>query len=156
MRLSQTRTRATAVAVALVLSLVHGCGPGEPEFDKAALYTPESLAQELATRYRELGPDATKSTPGRKLEAQSAKIIAAMEKGELARKKGVTREAVKKQARPATVDDVLANIANKLSLIKGMSRADACRKMIDTFSNDRSLSAADKKALTELVGRLAE
>ena len=159
MRLSLIQTCATAAvtaAVMLGLSLIHGCGPGEPEYDKAALYSPESLAQELAARYQDLSPDARKTAAGSRASLEAAKITAAKEKAELVRKKGVTGEAVQKQARPATVDDLLADIGNKLTLIKGMSRADACRKMIDTFSNDRSLSAPDKKALTELVGKLAE
>ena len=47
------------VAVSTVLMLVlpaivPGCGPGSLDVDKAALYTPESLASELAFRFRSL------------------------------------------------------------------------------------------------------
>jgi hypothetical protein len=149
-------TAAVAAAVVLILSVVHGCGPGEPEFDKAALYTPESLASELASRYRALPTSARKSTRGTKSSADAETVLAHQESGEKARKKGVTTEATKKRTIALTVDDLLDDIGNKLGLIKGVSRTDACRKMIDTFSSDRALSADDRKALTELVGRLAD
>ena len=51
---------------------------------------------------------------------------------------------------------MLDDIDNKLDLIKGVSRPEACRKMTDTISKDSSLTESDKKSLTELVGRLAD
>ena len=44
-------------------ALVPGCGPAMPEVDKAAFYTPESLAAELAFRFRALSPDAKAVEP---------------------------------------------------------------------------------------------
>ncbi len=70
------------------------------------------------------------------------------------RKKGA---GVKKKATgPTTIDDVLDDIDNKLDLIKGISRPEACRKMVDTLSQDSSLTESDKKTLTELVGKLTD
>jgi hypothetical protein len=66
------------------------------------------------------------------------------------------RAATKKRTGPPTIDDLLADIENKLNLLKGISRSDVCRKMIDTISQDGSLKASDKKTLTELVSRLSE
>ncbi len=140
----------------LVLSLmahVPGCGPEAPEVHKDALYTPESLARELAFRYRSLNPEAKKSSPkskSRKSSAERARDEPTQKKG------GIGATTTKTRSGPATVDDLLADITNKLKLIKEMPRTDACRKMIDTISSDSSLTASDKSALTELVGRLAE
>jgi hypothetical protein len=146
------------VAVSMVLSLVlsaimPGCGPAPLDVDKAALYTPESLASELAFRFHALTPDTKAST--RKARSKSGESLAdQIERARKSEKKGAGTK--KKQAGPTTIDDVLDDIDIKLNLIKGTSRADACRKMIDTLSQDTSLKESDKKTLTELVGKLAE
>jgi hypothetical protein len=57
-----------------------GCGPSEAQFDKAALYTPESLAQELAFRYNALRPEAKKSTRKMTSAATSAKRTAELQR----------------------------------------------------------------------------
>jgi hypothetical protein len=54
------------VAAAIVLgftlaALRPGCGPSEPQFDKAVLYTPELLTQEPAFRLSYSTPDRTRS-----------------------------------------------------------------------------------------------
>ena len=56
-----------AVAAAVVLALPilgAGCGSEQVEVDKAATYTPDSLAQELILRYRALKPDAKTAKRG--------------------------------------------------------------------------------------------
>ncbi len=144
------------VAVSMVLALVlpasiPGCGPASLDVDKAALYTPESLASELIFRFHSLAPDA--KTSSRRTKSKSDKAAAErLERATKVEKKGA---GVKKKATgPTTVDNVLDDIDNKLDLIKGTSRSDACRKMIDTLSQDNSLTESDKKSLTELVGKL--
>jgi hypothetical protein len=146
------------VAVFTVLTLVlstimPGCGPASPDVDKAALYTPESLASELAFRFSSLSADAKASS--RPAKSRSGKSLAQqVERAAKADKKGA---AVKKKATgPTTIDDVRDDVDNKLDLIKGVSRSEACRKMIDTISRDSSLTESDKKTLTELVGKLAD
>ncbi len=149
-----------ALATSLVLTLLSpilgtGCGPGAPDVDKAALYTPESLAREFAFRFVALNPDAKKARPTFKSKPMSAKSIAERESADQAKKK-VVGATTKKRAGPPTIDDLLADIDNKLNLIKGTSRSDACRKMTETISQEGSLSASDKTTLTELVGKLSE
>jgi hypothetical protein len=145
------------VAVSTVLTLVlpvivPGCGPANLDVDKAALYTPESLASELAFRFRSLNPDAKASS--RKAKSKADKGIAErVARNAKVEKKG--SGAKKKQTGPTTIDDVLDDIDHKLDLIKGMYRPEACRKMIDTLSRDSSLTESDKKTLTELVAQLA-
>ena len=56
---------------------------------------------------------------------------------------------------PKTIDDVLEDIDSKLGLIKGVSRPEACVKMMDAISKDNSITEGDKKSLNELVDRLA-
>jgi hypothetical protein len=143
---------ASTVLMLVVPAIVPGCGPGDLEVDKAALYTPESLASELAFRYVALNADAKKST--RKLSRSDK---AAAEKREHGTKSQTKGGGVKKAARgPTTIDDVLEDIDSKLDMIKGVSRPEACRKMTEAISKDSSLTEGDKKTLTELVGRLAD
>jgi hypothetical protein len=144
---------AFTVLMLVVQAIVPGCGPANLDVDKAALYTPESLASELAFRFRALNTDAKTST--RKVKSRSEKAAAErLAHGNKAQKKG---GGVKKTAKgPTTIDDVLDDIDNKLDLIKGVSRPEACRMMTETISKDSSLTQSDKQSLTELVGRLAD
>ena len=143
---------ASTVLMLVMPAVVPGCGSGELEVDKAALYTPESLASELAFRYQSLNADAKKST--RKLSRSDK---AAAEKREHGNKSQTKGGGVKKKAPagPKTIDDVLEDIDGKLDLIKGVSRPEACVKMTDAISKDSSITEGDKKSLNELVDRLA-
>ncbi len=139
----------------IVLSplLSTGCGSAPLDVDKAALYTPESLAQELALRFVALNPDVKKTRTSYRAKPLSAKAIATRERADQAKKQGQPA-VTKKRVGPPTIDDLLADIDNKLNLLKGVSRSDACKKMLDTISQDKSLTASDKTTLTELVNRL--
>jgi hypothetical protein len=144
---------ASTLLMLVVPAVVPGCGPGDLGVDKAALYTPESLESELALRFRALNPDAKTS----KRTAQSRSDKAAAERREHGNKAQTKGGGVKKKAQgPATIDDVLDDIGNKLDRIKGVSRAEACRKITDAISQDSSLTADERKSLTGLVGRLAD
>ncbi len=126
-----------------------GCNSEPTEFDQAANYTAESLAQELTHRYRALSPTAQTSnvkSRGKKSGTASAS------KGKPS-KKSVTRTT--KKAGPATIDDVLDDIEYKMTLVKGSSPAETTKKMSAAISSDSSLPEADKKTLTEYIGRLA-
>jgi hypothetical protein len=153
-RVSISMLVATSTVLMLVVpAVVPGCSSGNLEVDKAALYTPESLASELAFRYQALNADAKKST--RKLSRSDKAAAEKRERGTKSQTKG---GGVKKKAPqgPRTIDDVLEDIDNKLDLIKGVSRPAACVKMMDTISKDSSLTDSDKKSLNELVDRLAD
>jgi hypothetical protein len=144
---------ASAILMLVVAAIVPGCGPDGLEVDKAALYTPESLASELAIRFRALNPDAKTS----KRKGQSRSDKAAAERREHGNKAQTKGGGVKKKAHgPMTIDDVLDDIDDKLDRIKGVSRAEACRKMTDAISEDGSLTPDEKKSLEGLVGRLAD
>ena len=54
------------------------------------------------------------------------------------------------------MDDVLDDIDDKLSLLKGTSRSEARQKVIAAISKETSLSEEDKKSLSELIGRLSD
>ena len=149
-------TLATALVLILLSPIIGtGCGSAAPDVDKAALYTPESLAQEFSLRFVALNPDAKKAKVSYKSKPMSAKTIADRERADQAKKQGLA-PVTKKRTGPTTIDDLLADIDNKLNLLKGISRSDACRKMVDTISQDGSLAEGDKKTLTELVSRLSE
>jgi hypothetical protein len=153
-RVSISMLVATSTVLMLVVpAVVPGCSSGNLEVDKAVLYTPESLALELAFRYLALNAAAKKST--RKLSRSDKAAAEKLERGTKSQTKG---GGVKKKAPqgPRTIDDVLEDIDNKLDLIKGVSRPAACVKMMDTISKDSSLTDSDKKSLNELVDRLAD
>jgi hypothetical protein len=140
----------------LLAGLGLSCGPAEPEVDKAALYTPESLASELALRYRQLNPDAKAAAVRFQLKPRDAKRLEEQRaRSEQAKNKVLGGPpAKKKQTGPPTVDGLLADLDSKLDLIKGVSRADACRKMVEAISSDASLSESEKQRLTEFVSQL--
>jgi hypothetical protein len=154
------RSDTAVVVLSVVLAgvwpaIAPGCGPAAPEVDKAALYTPESLATELAFRFQELSPDArtAKSTFKPKPDKSLAERLA---RAEQAKSKGSGGAAAKKkQTAPHSIDDLLADIDSKLNVIAGVSRSEACRKMVEQVSRDQSLSADAKQRLTELVGQLS-
>ncbi len=144
---------ACTVLMLAVPAIVPGCGDGGLQVDKSALYTPGSLASELAFRFQALSSEAKTST--RKVKSRSDK--AAAERREHGNKAQTKGGGVKKTLKgPTTIDDVLDDIDKKLDQIKGVSRTEACRKMTETISKDNSLTESDKKSLTELVGRLAD
>jgi hypothetical protein len=152
------KVAATAIFMSLLTTLGLSCGPGEPEVDKAALYTPESLASELAYRYRQLNPDARSAAVRYRPDPRKEKALQERQgRAEQAKNKATGgAPAKKKQTGPPTLDDLLADIDSKLDLIRGVSRADACKKMAETISGDSSLSDGDKQRLKELVARLDE
>jgi hypothetical protein len=142
------------ISTAMLSLLAPGCGPAGLEADKAAAYTAESLAHELAFRYRSLNPDAKKSTRTRK--AKSAKSITQLESDEKLQTKGKDSATTKKRSGPPTLDDVLDDIDVKLSRLNGTSRRAACQQVIETLSKDNSLTENDKKLLTEKLKERSE
>jgi hypothetical protein len=147
--------RKAAAVLAFVIPIAGlSCGPGAPEVDKAALYTPESLAQELAFRYRALSPEAKKAPTRSRVRSQPKKSIAQLESAESRQTKGKSAETPTKKARTQDLDALLDEIEGKLNRIQGMSRSDACWKMSDTIANDRTLSDSDKSLLAEKIKEL--
>jgi hypothetical protein len=151
-----TKAAVSAICMLLLAALGLSCGPAEPEVDKAALYTPESLAGEMAYRFRQLNPDAKSAAARYKTNPKADKNLAERRaQSEPAKNKtSGGAPARKKQTGPPTLDDLLADIDGKLGLLRGVTRADACKKMIETISGDSSLPDGDKQRLKELVGRL--
>jgi hypothetical protein len=142
------------VALALVLPVTSpGCGSDAPEVDKAAMYSPESLAQELAFRYRDLKPEARKlSRPaaprGKPGEREQGRRI----DEEVEQKKGGGAVPKKREGAP-TLDDVMDDIGAKIDRVPDMPRAEVCRRMIEALSKDNSLTGDDQALL---AGRLKE
>ena len=134
----------TAAVVLTLPILGGGCGSEEVEVDKAATYTPDSLAQELILRYKTLKPSAKTAS-----RAPSKKSSG----GAVSKKSAPS--TTKKQDSP-TIDGVLEDIGSKIALVKGTSPAETTKKMSEAIASDGSLGDSDKKALTELVGRLAD
>jgi hypothetical protein len=141
----------TAAVVVLALPVLGaGCGSSPAEFDVAANYTPQALAEELILRYRALNPDAKTSRRGTTNKV-SAAAIAARDKAD---RKAVTRTTKKRG--PTTIDDVVEDIGYKMALIRETPRAKTAEQMIEAISSDSSLAPSDKKVLSEMVGRLTD
>ena len=149
------------IAVGLVVCslsaaiFVPGCGTVAPEVDTAAEYSAETIAQELAFRYKALKPEAKKSTRAAQVRTKR-KGIADLERDEKALVKAAGGAVTKKRAGQPTVDDVLDDIDDKISRIKGTSRADARKKIIEAIGKENSLTEEDRQALSALVGRLED
>jgi hypothetical protein len=142
-----------AVAAAVVVSLpllTAGCASEEAEFDKSANYTPESLGQELIFRYRGLNPNTKTSKRAAGNKSSDAAIASRNKEG----KKAATKKT--KPSGPTTIDDVMDDIEHKITLVPKTTRAETTQKMVATISSDSSLTDAEKKTLTELIGRRAE
>src|SRR5262245_57907421 len=116
-----TTAAASTVLTLLLAVLGTGCGPAAPEFDKAALYTPESLASELAYRYGQLNPDAKTAVVHYKRSKEGQKDAERLARVDQAKNKtsGGAPAKKKQQTGPRTLDDLLADIDGKLDLIKG-------------------------------------
>ncbi len=141
------------VGVVLGLAfLASGCGV-RPEFDRAAAYTPESLAQEAVFRYRGLNPEARKST--RKTRVSKAKTAAERESEETATRKNQGAPTTKKRSGAATLDDLLDDLSTKLDRIAGLSRADACKKLVEAVASDPTLGENDRKSFSARLQELA-
>jgi hypothetical protein len=155
MRFATTLAGAVAtLPLALGLSIAApGCGSGEPQVDRSAFYTPESLAEELALRYRTLKPEARKFTRAAASSSKSARRAAALDRARQAEKKGGGGDEPKKRTGPETLDDIMADIEAKIDKIPGTARPEACKKMSDALPTDATLSADEKKLLS---GRLEE
>jgi hypothetical protein len=155
MQFSSTCANATALALALALSaMTPGCATDAPEVDKSALYTPESLAEELAFRYRELKPEDRMFARGAVPRAGSAGKPADLERArqideKAEQKKGGGGAVSKKRSGSPTLDEVMADIDSKIGRIPATPRPDARRKMIEALSKDAALSAEDKALLSD-------
>jgi hypothetical protein len=149
MSLLPSPVRAATFVMGVVLSaLAPGCGPAVLDVDKAAQYTPESLAQELAFRYGALKPEARKSTRKIVSRSKSPDRTAALERARQAEKKGGDAPATKKRAGPQTLDDVLEDVDSKIDIIRTTTRAETCQKMTEALSKERSLTDDDRKVLS--------
>ena len=123
-------TAAGVVALALL-----GCGDGGTAFDPATSYSPESLATELAFRYRSLDPDrrdVPKPRPSRKPEAASK-----------------TAKAETKQAQATTLDELVRETLAKAGSIPGLSRSEAAGRIAEAVGKDPSVAEADRKVIVD-------
>ncbi len=138
------------------LTVIPGCGGTDLDVDKAALYTPESLAAEFAFGFKALSSE-TKAT-ARKIKPRVDKNRGKGVLSENAVKKGKRVGTPKKTVPkgPPTLEELVEDVDKKIDLIKGVSRSETCRKMTETISSDSTIDDSERKTLTELVGKLAE
>jgi hypothetical protein len=146
-------------AAAFVIGLpmmLPGCGSSSVEVDKLAQYTPESLAGELSLRFRALSPTAQSAQRTRSARVEKGRTERLARAEQAKNKVTGGAPAKKKQAGPSTLDSLLDDVENKMSLIQGMSRPEVCKKMAEAIAADSSLAETERKKLTELVNDLAK
>jgi hypothetical protein len=145
----------SALLSSSLLAIIPGCGGTELDVDKAALYTPESLAAEFVFGFKALNPE-TKATAS-KIKARTGKNQSKPVFSENALKKGKRVGTPKKKETkgPPTLEELVEDVDSKIALIRDSSRSETCRKMTETISNDRTLDDNERKTLTELVTKLA-
>ena len=98
------RAAVAAVLLLPVLGSAGGCGPAASEVDSAARYTPESLAQELAFRYRALTPEAKKAPSRNRAKSKTTKSIAQLRAPRSSRPRPrMPRPRRKAASRPSTI-----------------------------------------------------
>ena len=85
-----------------VIAIVSGCGGADLDVDKAALYTPDSLATEFAIGFKALRR-YTRATAG-KVKTRTQKNRPAPVFSENARKEGKTRRNDQKERNEGTAD----------------------------------------------------
>lgn len=147
--MSRVRTFRPAAVLPLAALMLFAPGCGEtPNHSAETQYTAESLAQELAFRFNTLSPSGRTAKRSRRPEKQAVSSKA----DELSPTKSQAKAATKKEL-AKTIDDVLDEIQGKISLVKGMSRADVITKMIDALSKETTLSDSDRQML---AGKLKE
>jgi hypothetical protein len=135
----------TLLVTGTIPALWAGCGSDSPAFDPSAQYTPESLAQELAFRFRAL-PGEAKKVSSRRGRRQAAPL----KERDLAK----SGEAQKK-ALPQTADALLDDIARKIRAVPGVSPSDACKKVAEAVRQDGSLSSKDRDDLARQLDEMA-
>jgi hypothetical protein len=138
------------VAAVVACAAAGGCG-SKDEFDQAAQYSPETLAQELAFRYRALSPSAR--VVKKKRDVPNRKQGDVMKsRDEQSQVKSQTKAATKK-APAASADDLLDEIDAKASRVAGRTRAQVFETMAEAIGKESSLEAADRETL---AGKLRE
>lgn len=139
-----------AAAVVFAWAAAGGCG-SKDEFDAVASHTPESLAQELAFRYKALSPSARVAKKRRDVPSKK-KGDPSKSHDEQSAVKAQTKEATKK-ALATNIDDVLDEIGEKASKITSQPRDKVFDQIADALSKDSSVEAADRETL---AGKLRE
>jgi hypothetical protein len=138
-----------------MLAIVPGCGGADLDVDRAALYTPESLAGEFAFRFKALNSE-TKATAS-KIKPRIGKTNIRLPISEEAAKKGKRVGTPKKKETkgPPTLEELVEEVDSKIDLIRDFSRSESCGKMTEAISKDQTLDDNERKTLTELVAKLA-
>lgn len=128
--------------LASLAAVAAGCG-GATEFDAKASYSPESIAQELSFRLRELSGEA------RKLKKPVGKKATPPKERDLAK----SGEA-KKEPPANTADAVFEDVARKIHEAPG-PRAEFCKKIVEALRKDTSLTPAEQDDLAKRIEAIA-
>lgn len=139
------------LSLAMAVSIVNaGCGPGDPTFDKATQYTPESLAQEFLFRYKGMNikPKRAPAPPKRSKGTMTA------EQQEKLATKSKDQSKTKKQ-NSGTLDGLLEDIAMKAETVKDSTPSKVLKDVAAIVGKDTFVPEADRKILVERIEGVA-
>ncbi|QEH39205.1 hypothetical protein OJF2_78190 [Aquisphaera giovannonii] len=144
----------SAAATVAASAATPGCGGGEPEFDKSALHTPETLVQEFVQRYKNLPERA--SARAKAAAAKSEKAIASLPDPDAPSGKSAQKEAaVKSKMAPQaqTLDGLIASLDQRLGEFRGISKADAVKQAVAALEKAPELKPDDRKVVVERLSK---
>lgn len=138
------------------LLLLQGCGGGEPEFDKTALHTPETLVQEFVIRYKALPAQASAKEKARAARIEKAKAAIPDVDAESNKSSRLEAESKKKNAEKLeTLDHLIETLELRLGRLKDISRADAAKKVIELIEKEPSIKKDDRQAVIDRLGKVS-
>jgi hypothetical protein len=131
------------IAVGVAVTFL-GCDD-TPKFDPALQYSADTLAKEFVFEYGEL-----KTANGSAVRSEVPKE----------RPQDATKEAAKgapttKNAPSSSLDELIAKTIRKAGQIQGISKADACKKVVEEVEKTESIPDVDKKVIREKLGSVA-
>ncbi|WP_435008671.1 hypothetical protein P12x_005878 [Tundrisphaera lichenicola] len=138
-----------ALCLCFAASILIGCGE-TAEFNADASYSPESLAQEFAFRYKAL---PARATPRQRALAEAREKAKAAIPDVDAQTKSARSEEATKAADAPTLEKLIAETDGKLARVPKMSRAEAGQKFVEALGKDGGIDAED---LAEISGKLAK
>ena len=122
-----------AASTLMVAGLVLGCGDDEAEhLRRLGAYTPENVAEELLSRFKNLGQVQEKTSEARGISEDSAKGIGAVTKG------GRSGSAF---------DQLIDDIAAKAARVEKTPPADVFREIGAKVDADGSVTAKDRERI---------
>ncbi|MDG3007662.1 hypothetical protein [Paludisphaera mucosa] len=141
----------SALLTILTTAVLQGCGGAEPVFDQSVKHTPETLAQEFVTRYKNL-PANRKPLKSARSAATKGEAPEQDESAKSSRKEAVVKSEMLKESE--TLENIVATLEERLGKLEGVPRAEAAKKAAAVIEQEPAVKAEDKAAVLERLKKL--